>query len=145
MGGGRARNINLQSSAKPGIIGVGGGDAMDLTRKHILASQNLNIHYAKQNHHVLGSGGYIEGRSVLTSDPEMLVRLYAGRGEPIIVNGKWNMRERFEHTEVIGIWKSSSTDETFSTTRGQIHYSKRGVHIVPARPANYEERVASAP
>jgi filamentous hemagglutinin len=107
-------------------------------RKGISENQNLNVHYAKQNRHIVDSGNYMEGRSILTADPEMLIEMYAGKAAPIIIDGEWNNRERFEHTEFIGIWKSSDGVKSLPTSRGVIHYSKHGVHIVPARPADYK-------
>ena len=107
---------------------------MDSIRRHILSNQNLNVHHARQNRHILGSAGYVEGRSILNADPEMLIGLYAGRPEPMIVRGRWNSRERFEHTDIIGTWINEDNTQMVPTNRGVFHYSNNGVHIVPASP-----------
>ena len=98
----------------------------------------LGLDKVKQDRHRQGSLSYIEGRSILFADPIMLIRLYSGRGTPIIINGVWNNKERFEHTSNIGIWKSYDGKISVQTNRGIFHYSREnGVHIVPARPENY--------
>jgi hypothetical protein len=42
-------------------------------------------------------------------------------------------KERFVHTENIGVWRNKSGKEA-QTNRGIIHYGNRGVHVVPANP-----------
>ena len=59
---------------------------------------NLRLNKAKQDRHVQGSPSYNERRSILTVDPEMLIKLYTGRGTPIIIDGQWSNKERFVHT-----------------------------------------------
>jgi len=96
---------------------------------------NLKVNRPKQDRHLQGSPGYIEGRSILTADPEMLIHLHSGRGTPIIIDGVWSNKERFTHWDVVGIWKSPDGKVSEQTYRGIIHYSqKNGVHIVPAQP-----------
>ena len=101
-----------------------------------LSKYNLSVNKKKQAKHILELG-YITGRSILTADPETLIKLYSGRGRPYISEkeGIWNNKEWFSHSEIIGIWKSSDGQENKQTTNGIIHYSPdNGVHIVPARP-----------
>ena len=96
---------------------------------------NLKVNKSKQGRHIQGSPDYIEGRSILTADPEMLVRLHAGHGTPIIIDGVWSKKERFIHGDIVGIWKSPDGKVSVQTYNGIIHYSrKKGVHIVPAQP-----------
>ena len=96
---------------------------------------NLELNKQKQDRHIQDSPRYIEGRSVLTADPEMLIRLHLGRGTPIIIDGEWSGKERFTHGEVVGLWKSPDGKVSEHTCNGIIHYSRRkGVHIVPAQP-----------
>jgi len=104
-------------------------------RGNYIFMYNLNINKQKQNRHICDSPDYIEGRSILTADPETLVDLYAGKGTTIIIDGAWNNKERFTHTDIIGVWKSFDGNITLPTNRGILHYSyKKGVHIVPANP-----------
>ena len=102
---------------------------------------NVFINLEKQGRHIENSQYYIEGRSILTTDPEMLMNLYAGKGIPIVVNGKQINKERFVHSDVIGIWKSLDGKLSLQTTKGVIHHSKKkGLHIVPAEPVDYKKR-----
>ena len=98
----------------------------------------LNINQAKQGRHVEGSTYYVPGRSILIACPEMLVSLYARRSELVYdIAGNWSGKERFVHTETIGVYKSFDGKVVAPTNVGIIHYSQTdGVHIVPARPQN---------
>jgi len=99
---------------------------------------NLCIDTVKQGRHIVGSSYYQAGRSILTANPEMLVERYSGRGMPITINGNWINKERLEHSEIIGVWNSRDGKVSMSTNRGVFHYSREnGIHIVPARPADY--------
>jgi len=96
---------------------------------------NLELNKTKQDRHIKHSPNYVEGRSVLTADPEMLIHLYLGRGVPIIIDGVWINKERFTHSDIVGIWKSPDGKVSAQTCNGIIHYSpKKGVHVVPAQP-----------
>jgi hypothetical protein len=103
-------------------------------------SMTHKINRNKQNRHIKGVQGYIEGRSILLVSPEMLLSLYSGKGTKINSKNGSDPRERFTHTEVIGIWKSGDGISSAETRRGVIHYSKMGAHIVPARPENHKEK-----
>jgi len=99
---------------------------------------NLAIYRIKQNRHIQNSAGYIDGRSILTVEPEILVDLYAGKGNPFINEGAWNNKERFTHIDIIGIWKAPDGKTSLATKNGMLHYSpQKGVHIVPAHPNNH--------
>ena len=96
---------------------------------------DLVINWDKQGKHIKGHRNYIEGRSILTADPELLLKRYAGKGRKIIVDNEWPNKERFSHTETIGIWKTKNGEVAKPTKNGIFHYSKReSVHIVPADP-----------
>ena len=97
---------------------------------------DLFINEEKQGRHIVDSPHYIEGRSILTADANMLLRLYAGKGKQQ-KNDKGNFegRETFMHTDEIGIWKDGEGSHS-KTNRGTIHYSKTGAHIVPSKPNN---------
>ena len=96
------------------------------------------INPEKQGRHIVDSQYYVEGRSVLTVNPELLIKLYACKGTPCIdKNGKPSNKEIFIHTEEIGIWKDIEGRQSV-TNRGVIHHSNTGVHIVPARPNNID-------
>lgn len=43
-------------------------------------------------------------------------------------------KETVDFGEQIGIWKSVDGITELPTTRGTIHYGKKGAHIVPVKP-----------
>ena len=71
------------------------------------------------------------GKSPLThKDPQALLDKHAGTGDPVgaVPRGEPGFKERVDFGEVIGSVNGEPT------TKGIIHYSKTGAHIVPARP-----------
>lgn len=96
--------------------------------------ENSKIHWDKQNKHIPGKHNYQEGKSIFEhKDAESLLRKYAGtgtskRGEI----GKPGYQEVVDFKEYIGMWKNKVDSKP--TTKGTIHYSKDGVHIVPEHP-----------
>lgn len=98
-------------------------------------STNKTIHSGKQGKHILGHNNYKEGRSYLTiteQQAQELVNQYAGTGKIIRDrNGKYTGKERITTQEQIGVCKDLEGNEV-PTKSFMIHYSKGGVHIVPA-------------
>ena len=94
------------------------------------------MHSGNQSKHIRGRQNFDPTRGELTVDPQMLYDRYSGKGQFLKTNaGDWNHKERFTHTETIGIYRSKYTGKEVPTNTGIIHYSKRkGWHIVPARP-----------
>jgi hypothetical protein len=89
------------------------------------------LEMAKQSKHMPGQKNYIPGRSPLKhNDPQGLLAKFAGKGEPVgdVPRGQPGFKERVDFGEVIGEVGGKPT------TKGIIHYSKRGAHIVPANP-----------
>ena len=109
-----------------------------LEAKKLIASDAVSktVNAEKQNRHVRSSPGYIPGRSYIFGDAQtaqMLVNDYSGKGEPKISrSGKWNNRESVVADVNIGVCIDPNTGEETRTNRFTIHYSKTGVHIVPA-------------
>lgn len=99
------------------------------------ADYSTALNTGAQNKHIEGSAGYDPSRGTLTADPQALYDMYAGKGRYLATRGnEWNNKERFEHTDIIGTYRSTKGID-LPTKRGIIHYSKRkGWHIVPARP-----------
>lgn len=127
------RNLGWRESSprpdgSPQIIGA--------TRRGQSDEPNLSIHQGKQDKHIPGTNNHDPGRSTLLDDPAELVRSHAGKGQkagPIEI-GKPGSKERFDTGDrVIELYKAKD-GSVAETTRGTIHYSKSGVHIVPARP-----------
>ena len=100
-----------------------------------MADMPKNISSGQQGKHIRGSVNFDETRSELTYDPQKLIDLYADSADPILDSkGQWTSKGRFEHTEPIGISRSGG-QIGIETNAGIMHYSKKGIHIVPARPA----------
>ena len=94
-------------------------------------STRPKIHAGQQGKHKPGHNNYQPGRSKFThSDPQSLVDRFAGKGQPAnqFPKGMHGYRERVDFHEVIG------EIDGRTTTKGIIHYGKKGVHIVPANP-----------
>ncbi len=93
---------------------------------------DTTVNSEKQGRHIENSKNYIEGKSIFdgsVEDAQKLVNDYAGTGEWIGTN-----KERVDFGKVIGKYINQATGEKSDTTRGIIHYSKTGTHIVPSRP-----------
>ncbi|MFV9511284.1 polymorphic toxin type 50 domain-containing protein [Tepidibacillus sp. LV47] len=87
------------------------------------------VHLGKQGKHIPGHPNYQKGKSIFTGDAQKLLDKYAGKGQWIGSN-----KERVDFKQVIGKWVDPNTGKAYETTKGIIHYSKNGAHIVPARP-----------
>lgn len=95
-----------------------------------------SIHWGRQAKHFRGHQNFTSERSRLTADPERLARR-AGTGTAInkVPRGEPGFKELVDYGEIIGTFRSLDGVEA-PTTRGVIHYSKDGIHIVPGRPAS---------
>jgi RHS repeat-associated protein len=101
-----------------------------------LAGPSPRIDMGKQGKHVVGHSNYIPGRSILTADPTDL-GLHAGTGQSAngVLAGKPGAKERIDFGRVIGVWwVDRGSGAGVPTTKGLIHYSANGIHVVPARP-----------
>jgi hypothetical protein len=89
---------------------------------------------AKQGKHIPTHNNYIPGRSPFTHpDPQGLLNRFAGTGQAVAgVAGQPGFRERVNFGQVIGQIEVNGV--LTNTTKGIIHYSKAGAHIVPAHP-----------
>ncbi len=99
-----------------------------VTRKLINGFEGV-INVGKQGKHIPGHPNYQAGKSILTGNAQKLLDQYAGKGQWIGQN-----KERVDFGQVIGKYVDPATGKAFQTTKGIIHYSKNGAHIVPARP-----------
>ena len=90
-----------------------------------------NIHSGKQGKHIPGHNNYDPARDPLTfPNPQALIDRFAGTGTPVgnVPRGAPGFKERVDFGQIIG------TNRGVPTTKGIIHYSNSGLHIVPARP-----------
>ena len=91
-----------------------------------------------QGKHIPGHNNYLPGRSIFLdslADAQELIERFAGTGE--WANGDMS-KERVDFGKVIGIWVGRDGRNKLPTTRGIIHYSKKGAHIVPSYPSEEE-------
>lgn len=93
-----------------------------------------------QGKHYKTAHNYEPGKSFLTIDInklQELVNKFAGTGQvvdPKFPKGSVQFRERVDFGEVIGMYKEIGNPTEYPTTKGIIHYSKSGCHVVPAKP-----------
>lgn len=86
---------------------------------------------------MFGHNDFIKTGSEWThKDPESLLKRFAGSG---VSGGNKQLgtcgyKETVDFGESIGIWKSVDGKIQIPTTRGTIHYGKKGAHIVPSNP-----------
>ena len=110
------------------------------------ANPNLNVNMNQQNKHIVGTNEHKTAnassstpRSTLNNniDTQSLVNQYAGTGREIPTNrplGTPRSKEVISTNKIIGQYYDITTGSFVPTTNFTIHYSKTGVHIVPARP-----------
>ena len=68
-------------------------------------------------------------------DPEGILRKFGGKGHSERgLPGQPGYKETVDFGEYIGLWKSEDGTMSLPTTRGTIHYGKKGAHIVPVHP-----------
>ncbi len=90
------------------------------------------IHSGKQGKHIVGHNNYKTGKSILDISEEKandFLKKFTGKGTPL-----GNNKERVDFGEVIGQYVDPKTGKAYETTKGIIHYSNNGAHIVPANP-----------
>jgi hypothetical protein len=95
----------------------------------------LSIEAGKQGKHILGHNNYTEGRSYLTiseKEAQELVNKYAGSGDiRFNTKGEWDRKESIIADKDIGVNIDNKTGIETKTNKFKIHYSNKGVHIVP--------------
>lgn len=104
---------------------------------------NLTLNIGRQGKHIVGHNNYVEGKSVIsisTDELQKIVYEYAGTGEiKRTRKGQWNHREVVDFKKYIGEYINPETGERIKTTIGTMHYSKKGIHVVPANPQGRED------
>lgn len=111
-------------------------------RKNILQKSNLRIEWDKQGKHIEGHKNFAQDsdrkrKSIMKhSNPQNLGYNFAGKGirEGNAKPGTPGYREIVNFREFIGYYVDMKTGEKFPTNWGKIHYSKKGIHIVPTKP-----------
>lgn len=95
------------------------------------------IESGKQGKHFKEHSNYINGRSYLTiseKEAQEVVNKYAGSGKKLRdAKGQWRHKEIVRADDPIGYSIDPVTGESSLTNCFTIHYSKKGVHIVPTK------------
>ena len=90
------------------------------------------IHFGRQAKHLPGQPNHNPTKSTITMPLPKLqdqLDLKAGTGQWHGVN-----REVVDFGVVIGLYRPQRGGHAIATTRGTIHYSRSGAHVVPAEP-----------
>ena len=91
------------------------------------------IHFGRQAKHLPDQPNYDPTKSTITLSIKTLQNLvehHAGTGEFI----PGTQKENVDFGIIIGIFLKQGKTNGVPTTRGTIHYSKQGAHVVPAQP-----------
>lgn len=103
-------------------------------RAHKLSK--IKLEADKQGKHIRTERNFKKDSSEWTHpDPESKLQELAGTGQRL--QGEFGFsgyRERVDCGEVIGYYVDGNTKERSLTSMAIIHYSKKGAHLVPARP-----------
>ena len=95
----------------------------------------LRINKNKQNKHNPENKNYINGRSKVTisnNELQSLINKKAKKGDYVSPN-----KERVNFGRIIGTFVDLHTGKEYKTKIGIIHYSKTGIHVVPANPKEH--------
>lgn len=106
----------------------------EFKKETLLKQKGTLLHEGQQGKHIIGHNNYKNesGRSIVTLSTnkiEKLLQKYAGTGQAVKDN-----KERVDFKETIGIYINQQDGHQYATTIGIIHYSKRGLHLIPAKP-----------
>ena len=101
----------------------------------------FKVEQSKQNKHILGTNEYKvsvsndKTKSILSVDPNSLTKKL-GTGQPVnkVQVGLPGSKERIDFGKVIGTYIDPKTGVQLPTSKGIVHYSNKGIHIVPSRP-----------
>lgn len=92
----------------------------------------VEVHFGRQVKHLPGRKGFVPGKSPITIgivELQRLVEARAGTGLRRSPN-----RELVEFGTVIGMYVNRRGGTSVPTSRGMIHCSAKGAHVVPAPP-----------
>jgi filamentous hemagglutinin len=132
----------LVAGAAVGGLVLGGGiiiqHLLDTLHNESAPSDAPKVNPDKQGKHQPGHSNFQPGKSELDHpDPQGLVDKGAGTGQQVGDKpvGEPGSKERVDFGEPIGTHVNPQTGARSPTSVGIIHYGKKDVHIVPARPS----------
>ena len=142
--------VAVGAAAAVGVLYVAGqaGERAGTYVRNRLFSEgkgNTKIHWGKQDGHMPDTQTDPERSTVTVPRDELqkVIDEHAGKGDPVNKEppGKPGYRERIDLGDrELGTFSDRDSNVRVPTTRGIIHYGKKGVHIVPSRPRGYSVR-----
>ena len=133
---------NGQYTTGPGGSGTTTSAAIALQNGIKSGRISTTLDAKKQAKHIKGSNQYNkairEGEhpstlSINQKQQQALINKYTASGAPYM-RKDGSIRVRFHHSSTIGTYVSRDGSVTSPTSRGQIHFSSSGAHIVPDLP-----------
>lgn len=133
---GKSTSESLKAGLKDGLVGgtigaVTGGLGSKLNNVIKTKGVSKNINSGKQGKHIKGHNNYQEGKSILKKDAQSLLDdFHSGKVKSSQkIN---NTKTRVDFGENIGNYVNEKGISP--TSKGIIHNSNKGAHIVPSRP-----------
>ena len=110
----------------------------DIIKKEIEKGNiKIEINPQKQARHIKGAKEYVKGKSYLVITMEQarkIINEKHGTGELVFDRkGNWKYKELIDCDMEIGVVVDLKTKEEIRTSKGTIHYSKTGTHLVPRK------------
>ena len=138
FGHGTAGDRGTKAAPGPSVVGQSTAGNAGKQAEPMPSGQPVRLHDGQQDKHIEGTNNYIPSRSTLTADPRALLQS-AGRGRQVgrLPVGQAGSKEVFDAGKLIGTYRSQA-GLSAPTTRGIIHYSDKGAHIVQAAPRNWQ-------
>ena len=136
--GGAAGGLTAGLAAGSGAVATffGGGASLGAaagTAGVGASAGRVMLEAAKQGKHIPGHNNFIQGRSIFSHpDAQGLLDKFAGTGQRISGFSGGPGKERVDFGQVIG--QVNIDGVMTNTSRGIIHYSNKGAHIVPRNP-----------
>lgn len=145
-------NGRFTSGGNSGLTNPSGNDKIKLNDNEILkkaiadGTVSTKLDKKKQGAHVKGNPMYEERirngehPSYITvgkMEIQKIINQYSGTGKARIKNGQF--KETILAKDKFGVYVHKHTGEEFPTSRGTIHYSKSGAHLVPSNPEGKDD------
>ena len=132
------------------ILNTNNGKIEEIREFILSDDQPKNIDKGKQDKHIEGTNNYKQKAEGLTSigqygpsrvylsliEIQNLINEFAGTGSiKIRKNGEWDRTETIYHNDkIVGSVVNNLNGKEIETTTFKVHYSKKGIHIVPHYP-----------
>ncbi|MBU9843530.1 polymorphic toxin type 50 domain-containing protein, partial [Rahnella ecdela] len=137
------RTVNVAGVDRGTHLGSYGENILDVNDNgvYINSKSSFIIEQSKQNKHIPGTNEYKIAsesglnKSILSVSPySLLSEIGSGVQVGNLSVGMPGSKERIDFIIIIGNYIERDTGVAVPTSKGIVHYSKKGVHIVPSRP-----------